>query len=41
MLGADLLDANESNCAFVAVDTVGCVKNLLLRRLAALASIAR
>jgi hypothetical protein len=35
---ADLLDANESTWAF---DAVGCVKNLLVRRLAALALVAR
>jgi hypothetical protein len=26
-IGADLLDANESTWAFVAVDSVDCVKN--------------
>lgn len=36
-----LLDANEATWAFVAVYSVGCVKNLLVRELAALASIGR
>jgi hypothetical protein len=40
MLGCeDLLDANESTWAFVAVYTVGCFKNLLVKKLAALALI--
>jgi hypothetical protein len=38
---ADLLDANETIWAFVAAYGVGRVKNLLLRELAALASIGR
>jgi hypothetical protein len=32
MHNADLLDANEWTWAFVAVDTVGCTENLLLKR---------
>jgi hypothetical protein len=36
-----LLDANEQTWEFVAVDRVGRVKNLLVRELAALASIGR
>jgi hypothetical protein len=41
MLGADLLDANESTWVFVEVDRVGRVKNLLVSRLATLAPITR
>jgi hypothetical protein len=37
----DLLDANETNWAFDAVYSVGCVENLLVRELAALVSIGR
>jgi hypothetical protein len=36
----DLLDANEWTWAFVAVDTVGCTENLLVKRFATLALMA-
>lgn len=37
----DLLDANESNWAFVAVGSVGRVQKLLVRTLTALSSMDR
>jgi hypothetical protein len=37
-LGPDLLDANETNWAFVSVDRMGVVGNQQVKRLAALAT---